>query len=372
MARQLLLVGLALVAGGCGSVEGSALYDDVGEAAPPEPGQDLLDAPATPGPHVTPPGAAEADAEGDATLSPEDDAADAATEDTAPVDGQAPSIVWSSPADGAVAVAADAEIMIQFSEVMDRAATEAAYQGTLGDGVRFSWSHDDRRLTVKPAVELAYATGPEPLQALGYDVSFSGARDLAGNVLVAAPFVFYTRRRVELTLSPVRDPRLTGSVRGDGRPPSGECVTALCAGDASAEDGGAPETQHKAFLSFDLSALPVRLLALEGAHIELTTADTEGDPFGGLGELHVERSDFARIGSAPFFADPDATLGVLEDGAEHVLSGDIRWVVQEDLAAGRYSQFRLCFPQIDDNDGATDLVRFAPAEQRLSITVLAP
>jgi Big-like domain-containing protein len=376
MTRQLLLFGLAsAVVGGCGSVDGHALYRELGQGDAPEPGRDFLAAPATPGPGVSGPDDGEATLEDDAPLAPADTDAEP-SDDTPPlalpVDDTPPVIEWTMPADGEVAVAAGVEIVIQFSEAMDRAATEAAYQGTLGDGVTFAWSRGATRLALRPAADLAYATGPEPLPALRYSVAFTGASDLAGNMLSAEPFSFATRRQVQVDLSPVQDPALTGSVRGDGLALSGECVTALCAGDASERNGGAPETQHKAFVSFDLDALPVSLIELVSAQLAVKIEDTAGDPFAGLGELHVERSDFERVGSAAFDADPDATLGVLAAGADHVTSGNIRWVVQEDLAAGRYSQFRLCFPQINDNDGTSDLVRFAPGDQLLSISYLAP
>jgi hypothetical protein len=259
--------------------------------------------------------------------------------------------------------------VIQFSEAMARSATEAALASDLGDVVGFVWSEGDTRLTLQPATPLAYAAGSEPLAALTYSVLFDGASDLAGNTLTSAPFTFATLRRVTVELAPVQDRRLTGTVRADGLPPGIDCTSVLCAGDESALLG-APETQHKAFVSFDLATLPPDLLEVLEARIDVRADDTLGDPFAGLGELHVERTDFRRIGGGAFSADPDATLGVLQSGSERVTSGDIGWVIQEDLAAGRYSQFRLCFPQVDDNDGSTDLVRFDARAQRLSISYL--
>jgi Big-like domain-containing protein len=380
MTRQHLLFGVALgVLGGCGSVDGGELYRELAPGDTPELDRGFLDASATPSPGVTGPTASESTVGADTPLEPVL-GADAADPDPVlepsppapPVDDVPPSIEWTLPADGDVAVTADAAIVIQFSEAMDTAATEAAYRGNLGDDVTFSWSAGNTRLTLEPVDGLAYASGREPLAALRYSVTFDDARDVAGNALGAASFAFSTLRHVRVELSPVLDPELTGSVRGDGQAPGGECAAALCAGDASAGPGGAPETQHKAFLSFDLDALPVQLIELSDARIEVQGLDTEGDPFAGLGELHVERADFQRIGPAAFAADPDATLGVLESSGEPATSGDIAWVVQEDLATGRYSQYRLCFPQINDNDGATDLVRFEPAEQVLSISYWAP
>jgi hypothetical protein len=389
MTRQHLLFGLALgVVAGCGSVDGGALYGDVERSEASALDGEFLDANTSPGPGVAGPTQldfAGAEAPVDPMTDDDDGNVDGADgtvdiDDGAPevdehpsaVDDAPPTIEWTEPSDGAVAVAADAEIVIQFSEAMDSAATEAALEGDLGADVSFEWSDGDTRLTLRPATALAYATGPEPLEPLRYAVGFgANARDVAGNALTESIFTFATRREVQVELEPVSDPRLTGTVRADGQATGGDCATALCAGDASALNIGAPETQHKAFLSFDLSTLPLNLIELRGAHLEVRTEDTLGAPFDGLGELHVERSDFRRIGSAAFDADPDATLGVLASEAP-LTSGDIRWVVQEDLAAGRYSQFRLCFPQINDNDGATDLVRFAPSEQRLSITFISP
>lgn len=380
MTSRHLLFALVVGVGGCGSVEGGELYRELERRSLPDGEQEFLDAPATPGDHVAGP-EAELTSEGDALPeasapdddeSPDDDGTDDEESPPAPpLDVEPPAIVWTQPGAGAVAVRSDTPIVIQFSEPMARAATEAALTSDLGAEVAFSWSEGDTRLSLRPATPLVYATGSEPLAARTYSVAFDGASDLAGNTLTSAPFTFSTLRRVSVELAPVLDRRLTGTVRADGLPPGIDCASMLCAGDES-DVLGAPETQHKAFVSFDLAALPPDLLELLEARIAVRADDTLGDPFVGLGELHVERSDFRRIGNGAFSADPDATLGVLESDSGRVTSDDIRWVIQEDLAQGRYSQFRLCFPQVGDNDGSTDLVRFDPRAQRLSIAYLVP
>jgi Big-like domain-containing protein len=372
MTSRHLLFALVVGVGGCGSVEGGELYRELSRRSLPDGEQELLDAPATPGDAVAGPDA-ELGGEGSAPPDDDENADDDADGEEAlpppPLDAEPPTILWTQPSDGASAVRSGAAIVIQFSEAMARAATEAALTSDLGDEVAFSWSEGDTRLTLQPAAPLEYATGSEPLAARTYTVAFDGASDLAGNTLTGAPFTFSTLRRVTVELAPVLDRRLTGTVRADGLPPGVDCASVLCAGDESAAPGQ-PETQHKAFISFDLATLPPDLLEVLEARIDVRADDTLGEPFEGLGELHVERSDFRRIGSAAFSADPDATLGVLESDSEPVTSGDIRWLIQEDLAAGRYSQFRLCFPQVDDNDGSTDLVRLDARAQRLSIGYL--
>jgi hypothetical protein len=381
MTSRHLLFALLVGVGGCGSVDGGELHRELDRRSLPSGEQEFLDAPAPPDDEVARPDA-ELAGEGNAPpeASPPDDE-DVDTDDDGvndedsppapPIDAEPPAIVWTQPDDGAIAVRSSAAIIIQFSEAMARAATEAALTSDLGDEVAFSWSEGDTRLTLQPATPLAYATGSEPLAARTYSVAFDGASDLAGNTLTSAPFTFSTLRRVAVELAPVEDRRLTGTVRADGLPPDIDCTSVLCAGDRSAVLG-APETQHKAFVSFDLAPLPPALLEVLEARIDVRADDVLGDPFAGLGELHVERSDFRSIGSAAFSADPDATLGVLESGSEQVTSSDIRWVIQEDLAQGRYSQFRLCFPQVDDNDDSTDLVRFDARAQRLTIRYLVP
>jgi hypothetical protein len=292
-----------------------------------------------------------------------------------PVDDVAPSIESTEPAAQATGVRGDAEIIVKFSEPMHRATTEAAYAGDLGD-VSFSWTDEDTTLHIVPLNGLGYAEGPEPLAAQTYNVTIgASALDLAGNALDPSSFSFSTLRKVRLELSPSTDATLTGSWGSDGAAAACEDYT-LCAGDQSSSSGPGPanETtvQYKAFVSFDLSALPDAMVSLESAAIEVLASKTFGAPFAGLGELHIERARFASIDALAFAADPEATLAVMSNEEDLVTSADIRWAIQESLASNELSQYRLTFPQATDSDSDSDLVAFEAESQVLRLEYLIP
>ncbi|HEX2878746.1 MAG TPA: Ig-like domain-containing protein, partial [Polyangiaceae bacterium] len=131
-------------------------------------------------------------------------------------DTTAPSIAAISPEDGANGVQSDAQIVIEFSEPMNTASVEGAFDSGNLPGVDFSWNTANTILTLTPQSELSYAEGFDTsVVAEGYDFGIAtGAQDLAGNALPAADFDFTTLRRIATVLSGVSN--LDGFAQADG------------------------------------------------------------------------------------------------------------------------------------------------------------
>ena len=127
-------------------------------------------------------------------------------------DTTAPSIVSISPANGATGVARTANIVVTFSEKMNQAATQAAYESTdlVRANVTFSWNAAGTVLTINPVTDLSYTSfGKTYLFALT-----SKATDVAGNALPTTVSNFRTFR--QLTTSIESTAALDGVVRSSG------------------------------------------------------------------------------------------------------------------------------------------------------------
>src|SRR5262249_46503368 len=119
-------------------------------------------------------------------------------------DDTAPTVLSTTPADGATGVAADATITIAFSEAMDRASVEAAWRShdLPARAVDFAGNAGDDTLVVTPhaPLELAEGAGVDPsiVAARVYHVGLAAtASDAAGTPLAAAVTIgFATRKRM--------------------------------------------------------------------------------------------------------------------------------------------------------------------------------
>ena len=124
------------------------------------------------------------------------------------VDTTAPTITSVAPGDGATAVAANANVVVTFSEAMDTAATQGAFSLVRsGDGSRvsgaFSWSGNT--MTFNPTADLAKGTE--------YTARVTtAAKDRAGNAL-AAENVWRFRTVTTVTSYPATTTIQTGSLR---------------------------------------------------------------------------------------------------------------------------------------------------------------
>lgn len=289
-------------------------------------------------------------------------------------DNVPPSLRATYPTDGEAGVPSNTEIVLEFSEAMDVSTTRVALRTSDGPvAVEQSWHRGARELRIEPALPLAYAAGGAETSALTYVVDVAeGARDASGNPLGAQAFSFQTLRRVTQTLLPVTSSELTGSFRGDGGAASPSCAEALCVGDDSFVAEPESEAQYRGFLSFDLAALPPELVEIVDARIRLEATSVEGDPFGVLGELRLERAAFDAIGDDAFAATPQATFAAMTSAEAGATGEHILWAVQADFDAQALHQYRLIFDRGSNRDDASDLALFDPQAQRLEITMLLP
>lgn len=316
-----------------------------------------------------------------------------------------PTIVSVSPANNATGVLKDVDIVITFSERMNQAATQAAYQSST-NGIRpadvtFSWNTEGTVLTINPNTDLAYATGTNTsVVALTFTFNLTNtATDIAGNQLAPATFSFKTMRDITQTLNATN---ISGWVRSDGAVNDQALCAGLCVGDS----GTAANATYRGFLTFDLSGLAS---TLESANILSATlrayqSSTQGNPYADLEDCTssggplpiIICSDLLaqHVNYGPSLQDSDFdtnTLRGLAIAGCSFISGcpsdngykeaNALAAVQEDwtnrAARGNRSQYRLRFARNTDADGAVDIAIFSNAgvasnQNQLVVRYLVP
>ena len=269
----------------------------------------------------------------------------------------APTIVETLPADGAVGVAEDATIEIVFSEPMDQAATQAAYQSADLPAalVTFSWNDAGDRLTITPSELLAYNVADaveDPARTYAFTITTT-AESEDGVALEADVEVEFSTARLFLQYFPA-DGDLTGAVR-DLEGPIGTGHL----GDTNTND------RSRFFVSFDVSAMAPDVIELGGAEMTVTRgAQVSGNPFVDLGAVvfqHVQYDaldastyDIAGIGNGDaLFATAEGTEQTVDvapalnlllddpDGYDHHLQFRFVWFPSEGNADGLYDSIMI-------------------------------
>ncbi|PNY79903.1 Ig-like domain-containing protein [Deinococcus koreensis] len=292
--------------------------------------------------------------------------------DTTPPDTTPPSVLGLTPGDQATGVAQDATIVITFSEPMNRAATQAAYQSAelpAGD-LAFSWNDPGTELTLTPKANLQY-TAAGKVYALSLDGS---ATDLAGNALPAFGSSFRTLRQLSTTLSSA--PALDGWVRSDGAVNTDG--VALLAGDSGTVDNAT----YRSYLSFDLAALTGATVvsATLGVHQSSVTGTPYTSLDVGSSDLRLDHVNYGvSLTSTDFDPTVYATLGdISSSSALGAKSLAVLGALNADLAAGRSrSQYRLRFAALTDGDGQADFAWLHSGDHgahapTLEVTYLTP
>ncbi len=286
-------------------------------------------------------------------------------------DVASPVVVSSQPAPQATAVASDASIHITFSEPMDRATIEASYQSQLLplDKVSMSWNADGTVLTIHPDAELIYAGGigtdPTTVPAQVYAITLGAeAADLSGNVL-GAPFelTFATKKRMEAAFtlqSSLTRVRVGGTLLGSSND--------IWIGD------NAVGSQYRAYLSFDLSALPAGI-EIEAAEFSSRQLAPQGLPYQQLGAVMTHHVAYANLtdamGALPAISQPGAYS--MDDGGPKVL--DVTSQVADDIAnrttRGGRTQYRLQMDTPTNGDDVVDKAIFSLATFSMAVTYIA-
>lgn len=286
----------------------------------------------------------------------------------APAAAEAPSVLSVSPSDGARRVASDARIVLTFSQPMDTAATEAAYESVdlPASALSFSWDETTTTLTLTPHSPLSYvrAGKSEGGAALAYHYGFNAhAADRLGQPLTPVQLTFSTLRQVSVEL-PVDGERTGNWTFGEDegihnclRKPKAQYEPTVCIGD------DVNNVRYIGFVSFDLSELPEDIAQFQEARL-LAEGVVHGVP-AQLGESQIEHVAYVELGESALTAAPLSSANplfvaaTLTDDAQLALDLDVTAGVADDYenraARAARTQYRLAFAKVLANDHWDDV-----------------
>ena len=294
-------------------------------------------------------------------------------EDPTTGDADAPTIVEILPEDGALGVVADAQIVIRFSEPMDQAATQAAYQSSdiPAGAVTFAWNGAGTELTITPNDPLEYAEGTSPdIDPLSYSFTLSSAGEsedgtpLAGNTEVT----FSTLRRLSLEFE--QDDEMSGRVRDLGGASLASTQYAL--GDTPIND------ITRGYATFDLASLPDGPTTVEDANLHAEFGLVYGNPFVDLGVVLYQHVTYDAFEDSLFDIDPiGVSSGLFGTINDDEVDRDVTEVAAEVLAdpEGFADRLQLRFLWVfneTDGDFNNDTVTMMASALRLDLQVLVP
>jgi hypothetical protein len=282
-----------------------------------------------------------------------------------------PTVVGTSPADGARGVRADARLVVTFSEPMNPTTTQAAFSSPDIPAPSFSWDATGAILTVTPGASLEYARGGPAVMPRLYSFSISAAAtDRAGNLLDRGVTVtFATLRRLDVAV--IADGLESGSVSGDGSVGIDQgFVFTNC---NSAKYG--PET--RAFLSFSLATLPAAA-EIESAELALRQVVVEAGQTFPMAPIEVAQVHFSALSAMTFTTLPAPELGALVKGgdawtlATPALHDALVTEYQNRAQNGNRARYRIRIGAASCDDKASfDLrVNIMATAARLSVTTL--
>jgi len=198
---------------------------------------------------------------------------------TAAAPDTTPPTITSDAGQNAVGVAVDTNIVVNFSEPMDLASAQTAFQITAPTGVTgtFTWSNGGATMTFNPAADFANGT------VVNFQVNMA-AKDAAGNMKTTVnSYQFTVIRRGTATLT--SEPGVDGF--WFSTPAVNSTAASFTAGDTAAN------LYYQGYLSFGLN-LPGVTAATEAqtkivtATLQITQTSTAGTPFTTLGALRFE------------------------------------------------------------------------------------
>ena len=291
----------------------------------------------------------------------------------------APYIVSITPADDAIGVIADTNVVVTFSEPMDKADVQAAFSISHGNPGVFSWNPAATVMTFNPGASLPY----------GANVTLSISHTAADAAGLEMEDDFDANFKVlrQLSTTVYSQGGFDGHIYGPGVAVIGSHVKST---DVNMYVG----TWSRGFLSFDLSGLPDDLHSIVSAEVKVYQSDHHASAYGGAtGNLLIQSVSYGTLDvgdfSSPAFtycnalcllpAPTSATLSSsAADGWKSVNAlGPVRSDWTNRAARGERSQFLLRFVTENNGAGASVWAKFASGDalgQRplLSITYLAP
>jgi hypothetical protein len=291
----------------------------------------------------------------------------------------APYVVSITPADDAIGVIAATNIVVTFSEPMDKADVQAAFNISHGNPGTFSWNPAATVMTFNPGANLAY----------GANVTLSISHTAADAEGLQMDDDFNANFKVlrQLSTTVYSQGGFDGHIYGPGVAVIGSHVK-------STEVDMYVGTWSRGFLSFDLSGLPDDLHSILSAEVKVYQSGHHAGAYGGTtGNLLIRSVSYGTLDvgdfSSPAFTycnalclSPAPTSATLSssaaDGWKSVNAlGPVRSDWTNRAARGERSQFLLRFVAENNGAGASVWAKFASGDalgQRplLSITYLAP
>jgi hypothetical protein len=258
-----------------------------------------------------------------------------------------PFVVSISPADGVNGVARNADIVVTFSEPMDRASAQAALNPSTGNCGAFSWNGDDTQMTFDPCADFAYGT---EVSVVVYD----SAADTLGLGMMddfESAFLVLRQSTIKLWSQDAYD----GYVYGPG---------VFVFGDKAVADGQyfSVSTWTRGFLSFDLDDLPEDLVEIQSAMVAVKQTSHDAGAYGNAtGKLLVEGVSYGTLTTGDWNLPGTITCGFClipvlgTDAADGWKTTEVAGYVRSDwenrMALDYNSQFRLRFAK-DCGDGS--------------------
>ena len=259
---------------------------------------------------------------------------------------EAPFVVSAVPSDGAAGVSPDADIVVTFSEPMDKIATQAALGLSTGNCGEFSWSDDATVMTFDPCAGWEYDTEVELV------IDQDAADPLGLGMLDAyeSGFTVLRQSTIKLWSEDAYDGHVLAPgvfVLGDKAVAAGQYFTV--------------GTWSRGFLSFDLSELPQDLVDIQDASLSVKQDSHQAGAYGnGTGSLLIESVAYGTLtagdwGLAAIFDCAFCLIQVLgTDASDGWKSAGVAGYVRDDWenreARDYNSQFRLRFAK-DCGDG---------------------
>jgi Bacterial Ig-like domain len=303
--------------------------------------------------------------------------------------GETPTIVSIEPANGAVGVKKDTNIVVTFSQPMNTLETEAAYYSKNeeldGANVRFSWNTDNTELTIDPNNDLQYNSGTHPDEVIERQYGFGFTEktvDADGNFLPNIDFSFGTLKIISANI------RFYISIEMDTTDRYPRKLFELKLGDDAANLG------VRAFAFFNILDLPETLVPEDilGATLRMYKKGVIGSPYKQLkapctayfcgpstGSIQVNHvSDYLRV----YYDSPvQVALGDLDKPAFNTsnplrayyetttpngwkslnVTEAIKYDVKNRVIRGLWSKatFRLSFQRYSNNNNQEDAVEFS-------------
>jgi len=282
------------------------------------------------------------------------------------VDTTAPSVVSVTPSSGATGVSKDANVVITFSEPMDQASAQAAFQSADLGTFTFSWNVEGTTMTVNPNVDLTYNSSGK---SYGFKVTTT-AKDKANNALPSeTSSSFKTFKQLSSTI--ISTAALDGNMSsGNGGSTSG---------DTAVTGDGMSNLAYRAFFSFDISSLPAGVQPgnVFSATLKVYQSKVQGTPYTslktGVCPLNCEAALLDHVNYGSSLTGEDFETPVLHDlgnlstsSSLETKTANVLVAVRDDLdkrdTRGNRSQYRVRFPLGTNADDKFDWAEFNTAE----------